>query len=146
MTYGEDWEMWVRIARYYPVAYTPELLADYRTHDHSLTWFDIVNGNISNHIERTISAIQAHLPEKNRKAILNSTKRYYARTHIVFAQQMWIKKRSKEQAEKHLHAALSLHKSMRIFYHVLKLRCIMQVQNMQAEIWRPPLKNTELKP
>jgi hypothetical protein len=30
--YGEDWEMWVRIARHYPMAYTSEILAEYRGH------------------------------------------------------------------------------------------------------------------
>ena len=28
----EDWEMWVRIAAHYDVAYTPEILAEYRLH------------------------------------------------------------------------------------------------------------------
>lgn len=35
--YGEDWEMWVRIAAHYPVWYETEPLALYRTHTDSLT-------------------------------------------------------------------------------------------------------------
>ncbi len=35
--YGEDWEMWVRIARHYPVAYTPQVLAAYRLHAASIS-------------------------------------------------------------------------------------------------------------
>ena len=37
VTYGEDWEMWARIAKNYPVAYSPEHLAQYRIHGNSLT-------------------------------------------------------------------------------------------------------------
>lgn len=35
--YGEDWEMWVRIAAHYPVWYEAEPLAAYRIHRESLT-------------------------------------------------------------------------------------------------------------
>jgi glycosyltransferase involved in cell wall biosynthesis len=35
--YAEDWEMWVRIARHYPVGYLPETLADYRHRTHSIS-------------------------------------------------------------------------------------------------------------
>ncbi len=38
VTYGEDWEMWARIAKYYRTAYTPERLAEYREHrDNSIS-------------------------------------------------------------------------------------------------------------
>ena len=36
-TYGEDWEMWVRIAAHHPVWYEPEPLAVYRKHGISLS-------------------------------------------------------------------------------------------------------------
>jgi hypothetical protein len=36
-SYGEDWEMWVRIAARYPVHFDPEPLAVYRVRDSSLT-------------------------------------------------------------------------------------------------------------
>ncbi|HET7897246.1 MAG TPA: glycosyltransferase, partial [Flavisolibacter sp.] len=142
MTHGEDWEMWVRIAKYYPVAYTPELLADYRTHDRSLTWFDLVNGNISTYIDRAINAIQEHVPEKNRKAILLSVKRYYARTHIAFDQQIWQKEKNRQLTIKHLEAALNLHKSMRIYFHVLKLYSKMGIERMASH---EPFPQSELK-
>jgi GT2 family glycosyltransferase len=37
-SYGEDWEMWVRIAARYPVYYEPEPLAVYRIRNSSLTY------------------------------------------------------------------------------------------------------------
>lgn len=37
LRYVVDWEMWVRIAAHFPVAYTPKLLASYRVHEGSET-------------------------------------------------------------------------------------------------------------
>ncbi len=36
--YGEDWEMWARIAKDYDTSYVPEFLAEYREHENSITW------------------------------------------------------------------------------------------------------------
>jgi glycosyltransferase involved in cell wall biosynthesis len=121
MTYGEDWEMWVRIAKHYPVAYTPELLAEYRAHDQSLTSHDIEDGSIIQHIKHALSLIQAHVPEEQRSAIQKKASAYYARVHITFARQMWSKSHNKSQVHQHIKAALEFRKSPTIFYHVLRL-------------------------
>ncbi|CAM3798144.1 hypothetical protein POKO110462_20260 [Pontibacter korlensis] len=44
ITYGKDWEMWVRIARSYPIACTPETLAAYRKHSNSITSNKFITG------------------------------------------------------------------------------------------------------
>ncbi len=44
VTYGEDWEMWARVARDYPIAYTPELLAEYREHINSISSHSFITG------------------------------------------------------------------------------------------------------
>src|SRR5690554_6873556 len=44
--YGEDWEMWVRIARFYPVSYTPEVLAQYRVHSNSISSKHALSGQL----------------------------------------------------------------------------------------------------
>jgi glycosyltransferase involved in cell wall biosynthesis len=36
--YGEDWEMWTRIASHFPVAYSPKCLAYYRYLNHALVY------------------------------------------------------------------------------------------------------------
>ena len=121
MSYAEDWEMWVRIARFYPVAYTPDLLAEYRTHSQSLTLVDISNDHLFGHINKAIGIIQTHLPEEKRKVILQKTKRYYARVHITYAQQSWQRTRNKSLVKKQLRESLILSKSPLIIFHVLKL-------------------------
>lgn len=37
LRYGPDWEMWLRITAYYPVAYCARCLVEYRTHSRSVT-------------------------------------------------------------------------------------------------------------
>jgi glycosyltransferase involved in cell wall biosynthesis len=67
--YGEDWEMWVRIARYYPVAYTPEILAEYRGHADSISSEKARLGHELADLTRVIASIEQHLPEKDRQRV-----------------------------------------------------------------------------
>src|SRR5690554_3811721 len=66
MSYGEDWEMWVRIAKHYPVAHTPEVLAEYRGHLGSITWEKSISGEILHDMMTTINIIQSYVPKKYR--------------------------------------------------------------------------------
>jgi GT2 family glycosyltransferase len=60
--YGEDWEMWVRIAAGYPVWYEPEPLALYRTHMGSLSAYALRTGENVRDLRRVIAINQDHLP------------------------------------------------------------------------------------
>jgi GT2 family glycosyltransferase len=52
--YGEDWEMWVRIAAHYPVWYEPEPLAVYRLHTASLSGRTVRTGENGADLRRAI--------------------------------------------------------------------------------------------
>jgi GT2 family glycosyltransferase len=67
--YGEDWEMWVRIARHYPVAYTPEILAEYRGHADSISAEKARLGHELADLARVITRIEQHLPEADRQRV-----------------------------------------------------------------------------
>ena len=125
MSYAEDWEMWVRIARYYPVAYTPDLLAEYRVHSQSMTVADMANDHLFRFLNKAIGHIQEHLPKDDRKAILKKTHRYYARIHITHAQQTWKVTKNKKLVKKQLAESLSFSKAPTILFHVAKLYCKM---------------------
>jgi GT2 family glycosyltransferase len=62
--YGEDWEMWVRIAAAYPVWYEPQALAAYRTHASSLSGSSFRTGDNVRDLLRVIDIIQEYLPEE----------------------------------------------------------------------------------
>ena len=71
LTYAEDWEMWTRIAQYYPVAYTPEILAEYRKHTQSISGAKFLNGEYLQDLNKAMEMIQAHLPAKeNQKSFI----------------------------------------------------------------------------
>lgn len=81
--YGEDWEMWVRIARHYPFVYTPEILGEYRGHIHSLSWSKLTSGELVPDLLQVIARIQAHVPAPHRKRLAQLTSKHYA--HYVIS-------------------------------------------------------------
>jgi glycosyltransferase involved in cell wall biosynthesis len=60
--YGEDWEMWVRIAAEYPVWYEVEPLALYRVHSNSLSGRSLRTGENAQDLRQVIEIIGAYLP------------------------------------------------------------------------------------
>jgi glycosyltransferase involved in cell wall biosynthesis len=68
--YGEDWEMWNRIATKFPVAYSPKNLANYRSMmPSSISNQSINNGQNIKDILKVISIVEGYLPIKRRKKI-----------------------------------------------------------------------------
>jgi glycosyltransferase involved in cell wall biosynthesis len=77
--FGEDWEMWARIASKFQVAYSPKYLAAYRlghgtgiSHDYFLTGENITD------IRKVIDIIQTYLPEENKAKYKKFAFAYYA--------------------------------------------------------------------
>jgi glycosyltransferase involved in cell wall biosynthesis len=59
---GEDWEMWVRIAAHYPVAYEVEPLALYRDRSNSLTKRSVQTGQNIRDVRQATEIIRTYLP------------------------------------------------------------------------------------
>lgn len=59
---AEDWEMWVRIARYYPIVYVPEVLARYRMQADSNTGRNVGTGGDVQFNRLAIDIMRAYLP------------------------------------------------------------------------------------
>lgn len=60
--YGEDWEMWVRIAAHYPVWYEPEPLAVYRVRAASLSGRLLRTGENLEKLKLAVEINRQHLP------------------------------------------------------------------------------------
>lgn len=90
MHYGEDWVMWVRIAKDFPFAYTPLPLARYRIHDdYNITSLSFKSGQHIKDIEKAIDIIQHYLPAEQKRSLKKIAKRnwslYFAETsHLVY--------------------------------------------------------------
>jgi glycosyltransferase involved in cell wall biosynthesis len=82
--YGEDWEMWVRIAAHYPVVYSPRLLASYRLHENNITTRYFSTGQTVDDIRKVIDIMQGYFPEDKRKEVKRRASRnfsiYFARS------------------------------------------------------------------
>jgi GT2 family glycosyltransferase len=61
-SYGEDWEMWTRIAAHYPVWYEPEPLALYRLGNSSLSSSALRTGDNVRQLLQVIEINRARLP------------------------------------------------------------------------------------
>lgn len=79
---AEDWEMWVRIARDYPIAYIPEPLALYRMQDNSNTGRNVRSARDVAFNALAISLIAAHLPPDIVSETTTEARRTYARSAI----------------------------------------------------------------
>lgn len=89
----EDWEMWVRAALHYPVAYEVEPLAMYRlSRQGSLTKTSVRSGKYAQDIRKATQIAQSylteHLPTKLANKLVNSSKESGALGIFELARQM----------------------------------------------------------
>ncbi|MBK8553004.1 MAG: hypothetical protein IPL53_18865 [Ignavibacteria bacterium] len=74
----EDWEMWVRIAAHFPVAYEPQALAEYRVHHGtSMTLKDMRSGQDMRYMREAIGIFNEYLPKEKREETDLYRRRYY---------------------------------------------------------------------
>lgn len=130
MTYGEDWEMWVRIARSYPIAYTPEILAEYRFHPTSISSKMRNSGNSILHLLHSQALIQKHilnqsLPNRKRKLAIEKGRQHCAFYIIGVAEEIFRKGGNYSLALEFLKKALNLSKSPRIIFQAIKFYLLM---------------------
>ncbi|WP_044625209.1 glycosyltransferase family 2 protein [Neotamlana nanhaiensis] len=92
--YGEDWEMWARIAKHYPTAYTPKFLAEYREHENSITWQSYKNGQNIRDLAKVTSVIVSYLPKKDQPSMLRTSRRIYIHWILGVIHNMWVLERS----------------------------------------------------
>jgi len=58
----EDWEMWIRIACFFPVAFSTEVLAEYRVHQNQATQRDVAEGSSLRAYERICCIVDRYIP------------------------------------------------------------------------------------
>jgi GT2 family glycosyltransferase len=80
--YGEDWEMWARIAARYPVWFEPQPLAMYRVGSASLSATSMRSGQNVADILRAIDIIAAHLPRERAGVVREQAREVAATTAL----------------------------------------------------------------
>lgn len=76
--WGEDWEMWVRIASQYPVWYEVEPLALYRTHSNSLSGYSVRSGANIQDFRKAIGFVKEYLPSDSANRLSKNALKNYA--------------------------------------------------------------------
>lgn len=120
--YGEDWEMWARIASHYPVAHSPERLALYRVHRDNITSRYFLTGQSMTDAIQVVNTIQNYLPPSERKAAKRAAEKhlayYFARTSDKIYHQYEKPFVALEQSRR----AMMMYFSPLTFFYWLKIR------------------------
>lgn len=88
LIHAADWEMWRRIAVYYPVAFEPQSLANYRMHSASDSSRLIQTGANIADIRRSIEFARSYLPGDRAAALSRQANQHYAYQALATARKM----------------------------------------------------------
>jgi glycosyltransferase involved in cell wall biosynthesis len=121
VTYGEDWEMWVRIASQYPIAYTPEVLAEYRIHAESISGPKLRSGENIRDLAWVIRTIQPYLPKASRRAAKRAAEAFCARAALRMANRLWRREKNKQAAKNQIREASRLYLDPSLCWGIVKL-------------------------
>jgi glycosyltransferase involved in cell wall biosynthesis len=117
--FGEDWEMWIRIASKFPVAYSPECLASYRVaHGIGISHNSFLTGQNIKDMTKVISISQQYLPDDKKAYFKKAASAYYAQFCIRIANSLLLG--NKEAALTQVRGAWNLHKSFTIALWIIR--------------------------
>ncbi|MEG4861333.1 glycosyltransferase [Microcoleus sp. K1-B6] len=136
--WGEDWEMWVRIAAQYPVWYEVEPLAIRRKHSTSLTGRNIRAGKNIQDVRKAIAIVKHYLPENKADRLSKTASKNYALYALTSARQ-FTQLGDISAAMNQIREALLCSSSLKVFLSSLKLLTYVLYVAMRS-VLRP--KNT----
>jgi glycosyltransferase involved in cell wall biosynthesis len=120
--YGEDWEMWVRIAAHFPVAYSPRPLAIYRyLRANSISNSSLKSGQNLKDILKVIDTIQNYLPAHLKERLKREAKANYANYFANCAQVVYKEFDNRQAAFHQAKSALSIHVNKTTIMSMAKL-------------------------
>lgn len=118
--YGEDWEMWTRIASHYPVAHSPKLLANYRIHKSNISSRYFLSGQNIKDIATVIDIIQQYLPPDQKKILMRNAKRHWSYYFARTSDMVYDGYKSPKQAVQQALLAFKLHSNPTSFFYLAK--------------------------
>lgn len=109
--YGEDWEMWVRIASKYDFAYTPKYLALYRLHQNNITSRSFLSNDDIKSILKVIDIIQHYWPTDKRKELKQEALKNFSQYFAKISDKIYHDYRSPQAAHKHAWQSFLMHQN-----------------------------------
>lgn len=119
--YGEDWEMWVRIAAYYDVAHSPKYLARYRIHTTNITSRSFLSGQNIRDINQVIKTIAHYLPADIRDYLSDQARRNFSIYFAKISHKVYHHYKDPKAALVQAKGAWNMHHNWETFHWVLKL-------------------------
>jgi hypothetical protein len=129
--YGEDWEMWARIAKHYPIAYTPKYLAQYREHDTSISNDSFITGKNLRDIRVVIEIIMTYLPQEDRKRIRKKAERKFAYYSLNRRKFLWNQNKDIQPRYIYFINLWKMHVDPKLLIKSIKFMVTMNLYNMQ---------------
>lgn len=118
---GEDWEMWVRIAAHYAVAYEVEPLALYREHAGALTGRCASTGQNVRDVRRIIGMIQSYLPDTVADELVKNAKKNFAVHYALYLAHEMLARGDTTAALVQIREALKTSRSLRVIRRSARL-------------------------
>ena len=118
--WGEDWEMWVRIALDYPIWYEVEPLALYRRSSTSLTGASVRTGKNIQDFRQAINIVHDYLPPEKRNQLSKAALKNYA-DYALNTATTFIEEDDLAAAGSQIREALRCQSSLKTIYRSLKL-------------------------
>lgn len=143
--FGEDWEMWSRIASRYPIAYSPKRMAYYRVaNSSSISQQSFLSGQNIEDISKIINIIQGYLPPEKREEIKKFALAYYSIYCVKIANGLLSTNR--EAAFVQARGAFKMYKNLRTLYwlirfylmHIIRYKEIQKVGSSIRRKFVPP--------
>lgn len=119
--YGEDWEMWARIAANYEVAHSPRYMACYRVHNQNITGQSLASGQNIRDIKKVMKIIQGYLPIDKRKELSIRARKNFAIYYAWMAHALYHHFKDDTGALKQINGALGIHMNPTTLKLALKL-------------------------
>lgn len=130
--YGEDWEMWTRIASKFPVAYSPKYLASYRFNfGMGLSHRSFLTGQNVKDVKKVINIIQDYLPEHKRSKIKRASLVYYAKYCVKVANSLLLN--NKKAAFRQIKGAWNMNKDFTTLYWIMRFYAMYILRYKQIE-------------
>jgi glycosyltransferase involved in cell wall biosynthesis len=130
VVYGEDWEMWARIAKHYPIAYTPKNLAQYREHELSISNESFITGKNLQDIKTVIEIIMTYLPPEDRKRIRHRAEKIYAYYSLNRRTYLWRLNKDIQPRYIYFYNLLRMHTDLKLLIKSVKLLVNMNIYNL----------------
>lgn len=135
--YGEDWEMFVRIAATFPVAYSPKKLALYRLHENNISSRFLASGQNIKDIKTVIDIIQQYLPADKKAEIKENSTKNFSIYFANNAQGIYKKTGDAQLALSQAKGAISLHLNKTSLLALVKLYVKILVNSKMAARLKP---------